>query len=59
MAALRRDDTDLVNHIRADNLARAFLESLMTQYGENAVIERADGPKDPHWRLATPSSGIP
>lgn len=52
MAALRRDDTGLTNQIRADNLARAFLKSLITQYGEDAVIELADGPGDPGWRLA-------
>jgi hypothetical protein len=52
MAVLREDDGGLLNQIRADNLARAFLKSLITQYGENAVIELKDGPADPHWRLA-------
>jgi hypothetical protein len=52
MAALRRDRSGLVSQIRADNLARAFLKSLITQYGENAVLELKDGPEDPHWRLA-------
>jgi hypothetical protein len=52
MAALHRDRSGLVGQIRADNLARAFLKSLITQYGENAVIELKDGPEDPHWRLA-------
>lgn len=52
MAVLRKDDTGLTSQIRADNLARAFLKSLMTQYGENAVIEIQDGPDDPHWRIA-------
>jgi hypothetical protein len=52
MALLRRDDSGLITQIRADSLARAFLKSLITQYGENAVIELTDGPDDPHWRLA-------
>jgi hypothetical protein len=52
MAALRDDDSGLTSQIRADNLARAFLKSLITQYGENAVIELQEGPEDPHWRLA-------
>lgn len=52
MAVLREDDSGLLNQIRADNLARAFLKSLITQYGENAVIELKDGPADPQWRLA-------
>ena len=52
MAALRKDDSGLVSQIRADNLARAFLKSLITQYGENAVLELKDGPQDRHWRLA-------
>jgi hypothetical protein len=52
MAALREDQSGLVSQIRADNLARAFLKSLITQYGESAVIELEDGPEDPHWRLA-------
>jgi len=51
IAVLREDDSGLLNQIRADNLARAFLKSLITQYGENAVIELKDGPMDPHWRL--------
>jgi hypothetical protein len=52
MAALRKDDSGLTSQIRADNLARAFLKGLITQYGENAVIELKDGPEDEHWRLA-------
>ena len=52
MAVLREDDAGLLNQIRADNLARAFLKSLITQYGEKAVIELKDGPADQHWRLA-------
>lgn len=52
MAALANDDTGLTSQIRADNLARTFLKGLVTQYGEDAVIELADGPEDPHWRLA-------
>jgi hypothetical protein len=52
MTALRQDSSGLRSQIRADNLARSFLKSLITQYGENAVIELQDGPDDPHWRLA-------
>jgi hypothetical protein len=52
MAALRDDESGLLGQIRADNLARSFLKSLITQYGEDAVIELSDGPEDPHWRLA-------
>jgi hypothetical protein len=52
MAALVSDESGLTSQIRADNLARAFLKSLITQYGENAVIELQEGPEDPHWRLA-------
>lgn len=49
--ALRRD-ADLRSHIKAENLARAFLTNLRTQYGENAVLELVDGPDDPNWKLA-------
>jgi hypothetical protein len=52
MAALRGDQPGLVSQIKADNVARAFLKGLITQYGENAVIEVEDGPEDPRWRLA-------
>ncbi len=52
MAALRNDESGLTGQIRADNLARAFLKNLITQYGERAVIELMDGPEDPHWRVA-------
>jgi hypothetical protein len=52
LAALRREDFGWVNQIRADNLARAFLKNLITQYGEDAVIELQDGPSDSCWRLA-------
>jgi hypothetical protein len=52
MSALRKDRSGSVGQIRADNLARAFLKSLITQYGENAVLELKDGPDDPQWRLA-------
>jgi hypothetical protein len=52
MAALRDDASGLTSQIRADNLARTFLKNLITQYGEDAVIELEDGPEDPHWRLA-------
>jgi hypothetical protein len=51
MDALRRD-ADLRSQIRAENLARAFLTNLRTQYGENAVLELVDGPDDPDWKLA-------
>ncbi len=51
MAALR-ENRPLRRQIRADNLARAFLQSLRTQYGEKAVIEFVDGPDDPNWYLA-------
>ena len=36
----------------SDNVAAPLLKSLITQYGENAVIKLQDGPEDPHWRLA-------
>lgn len=52
MSALRRDASGLTRQIAADNIARAFLKSLITQYGENAVIELAEGEDDPHWKLA-------
>ena len=51
IAALR-DDPDLRQQIKADNLARAFLKNLCTQYGDDATIEMVDGPDDPGWRLA-------
>lgn len=51
MAALR-DDPDLRRQIKADNLARAFLKNLRTQYGDDATIELVDGPDDPNWKLA-------
>lgn len=51
MAELRRD-RPLRRQIRADNLARAFLQSLRTQYGPNAVLELSEGPEDPSWKLA-------
>jgi hypothetical protein len=52
MAVLRSDTTGLIKQVKAENLARAFLKSLITQYGENAVLELSDGPEDSHWRLA-------
>lgn len=52
MAALRDDQSGLTGQITADNLAKTFLKSLITQYGENAVLELKEGPQDPHWRLA-------
>lgn len=51
MAALR-DDPEVRGQIKADNLARAFVKSLRTQYGDNAVIELVDGPEGENWRLA-------
>jgi hypothetical protein len=51
MAALR-DDPGLRQQIKADNLARTFLKSLRTQYGDDATLELVDGPEDSHWRLA-------
>ena len=51
VAALQRDP-ELRKQIKADNIARAFLRSLRTQYGDNAELELADGPDDPHWKLA-------
>ena len=51
VAQLRRDPP-LRRQIRADNLARTFLQSLRTQYGDNAVLELTDGPEDPNWKLA-------
>ncbi len=51
MAALR-ENRPLRRQIRADNLARAFLQSLRTQYGEDATIELVDGLDDPNWKLA-------
>ena len=52
MTALRRDESGLVSQIKADNRAKAFIKSLIDQYGENAVLELEDGPPDPNWRLA-------
>ncbi len=51
MAALR-EDPGVRQQIKADNLARSFLKSLQTQYGEDATIELVDTPGDPNWRLA-------
>src|SRR5687768_2906614 len=51
VAALR-DDPELRQQIKAENLARAFLQSLRTQYGDSATIELVDGPEDLNWRLA-------
>ena len=51
MAALR-DDPELRTQIKADNLARSFLKSLRTVYGDNAVLELVDGPDDENWRVA-------
>lgn len=50
MAALR-ESRPLRRQIKADNLARSFLQSLRAEYGEDAVIERVDGPGDLEWRL--------
>ena len=51
MAALR-DDPELRTQIKADNVARSFLKSLRTIYGDNAVLELVDGPDDENWRVA-------
>jgi hypothetical protein len=51
MAALMRDP-EMRRQIRADNVARAFLKRLRTQYGGNAVLELVDGPDDANWKLA-------
>jgi hypothetical protein len=51
MAALQGDPR-LRRHIRAENVARAFLKSLRTQYGDDAVLELVDGPDAPEWKLA-------
>jgi hypothetical protein len=51
LAALRRNAEER-GHIRAENVARAFLKSLRTQYGDQAVLELVDGPNDPQWKLA-------
>ncbi|HEV2974183.1 MAG TPA: hypothetical protein VGX69_04215 [Solirubrobacteraceae bacterium] len=50
LAALRRNP-DLRAQIRADNVARAFLKSLRSQYGDNAVLELVDGADRPEWKL--------
>jgi hypothetical protein len=52
LRALLRDSAR-IEQIRADNLARAFLASLRSNYGENAVLELVDGdPPDGRWQLA-------
>lgn len=51
LAALVRDPA-LRKQVRAENVARAFLKSLITQYGEKAVLELVDGADDPRWKLA-------
>jgi hypothetical protein len=51
MAALR-DNRQLRRQVKADNLARAFLKSLRTEYGDNATLELVEGPEDAGWRLA-------
>ena len=51
MAALARDP-QVRAQIKAENVARIFLKSLRTQYGENAVLELVDGPDDKNWKLA-------
>jgi hypothetical protein len=50
MASLQRDP-ELRQQIRAENIARIFLKSLRTQYGDNAVLELTDG-SDDNWKLA-------
>lgn len=51
LAALRRNP-EMRRQIRAENVARAFLKGLRSQYGENAVLELVDGPDNPGWKLA-------
>jgi predicted transcriptional regulator len=51
LAALIRDP-QFRGQVRADNIARAFLKSLRTQYGENAVLELIDDGDSPGWKLA-------
>lgn len=51
MAALQRD-AQLREQVRAENVARVFLKSLRTQYGDQAVLELVAGPDDPQWKLA-------
>ena len=51
LAALVRDP-ELRKQVRAENIARAFLKSLITHYGENAVLELIDQGDDSRWRLA-------
>lgn len=51
MAALARDP-QVRAQIKAENVARIFLKSLRTQYGENAVLELVNGPDDKNWKLA-------
>jgi hypothetical protein len=51
LAAIRRNP-ELRQQVRADNVARAFLKSLRSQYGDNAVLELVDGPNCPDWKLA-------
>lgn len=51
LAALRRNP-EMRRQIKAENVARAFLNDLRRQYGENAVLELVDGPENPSWKLA-------
>ncbi|HEY5195485.1 MAG TPA: hypothetical protein VIJ51_00500 [Solirubrobacteraceae bacterium] len=50
LAALQRDPA-LREEVRALNVARAFIKSLRTQYGDNAILELDDG-RDDKWKLA-------
>jgi hypothetical protein len=51
MAMLARDPA-LQARVRAGNVARAFLKSLRTQYGTNAILELVEGRNGDDWVLA-------
>jgi hypothetical protein len=51
MAMLARDP-ELQAQVRAGNVARAFLKSLRTQYGANAILELVEGRDGDDWVLA-------
>jgi hypothetical protein len=51
MVMLARDP-ELQSQIRAGNVARAFLKSLRTQYGANAILELVEGRDGDDWVLA-------
>lgn len=51
MAMVARDP-ELQSQVRAGNVARAFLKSLRTQYGANAILELVEGRDGDDWVLA-------